>query len=94
MQQLLALLPLVLFAVLLMGPRFPASSAGLVSAALALGIAVYAFGHFFSLLSLAGPSLEALLTSAGILWIIFRRSGTRSSAERFCCSRAGCSSRP
>lgn len=67
---LLALLPLVLFAALLVGVRWSAAQAGGVAALLALVLAINTFSYPMSVAALAGPLLEATFTAATILWII------------------------
>ena len=85
MQSLVALLPLLVFVVLLIGLRWSAAAAGLLSAAACLAVAVAAFAYPLEPIALLGPVLEALFTSASILWIIFPALGiyefqTRSGA--------------
>ena len=67
----LALLPFIAFVVLLVGLRRSAAEAGVWSAAGGLAIAVLVFDYPLNSLALAGPALEAVFTSATILWIIF-----------------------
>jgi lactate permease len=67
----LALLPLLLFVVLLVGLRLSAAWAGLAGAIAGLAVAVFAFGYPVGMLSLAGPAAEALFTAATIVWIVF-----------------------
>lgn len=73
MQPLLALAPVVLLLLLLVVARWPAAWAGTASAAVAVPIAILAFGYGEDAMgpSLAGPLLEALFQAATILWIIF-----------------------
>jgi lactate permease len=75
MPTLLALLPILLFAALLIGARWSAASAGLAGAMAAAVIAVAGFGHGQDaaglLPALAGPLAEAAFSALTILWIIF-----------------------
>jgi lactate permease len=75
MAALLALLPIVLIIVLLMGVRWSAAGAGLAATALAALLAILSFGYAATPLNILGPLLEALFTSATILWIIFPALG-------------------
>lgn len=69
----LALAPIGLLLVLLLGARWSAGAAGAVAAALAAVVAIWAFGYGDESIAsaLGGPFLEALFQSASILWIIF-----------------------
>ena len=71
MTELLALLPILLFIALLVGLRWSAASAGLVSACAGGTVAVWAFGYPATLPNLLGPFMEAGFTTATIVWIIF-----------------------
>lgn len=69
----LALAPIGLLLVLLLGARWSAGAAGAAAAALAASVAVWGFGYGGDGIAsaLGGPFLEALFQSATILWIIF-----------------------
>jgi lactate permease len=75
MATLLALLPILLFAALLLGARWSAANAGLVGAACAMLVAVFGFGHGSDAAglpaALLGPLAEAGFSALTILWIIF-----------------------
>lgn len=71
MTELLALLPILLFIALLVGLRWSAASAGLVSACAGGMVAVWAFGYPATLPNLLGPFMEAGFTTVTIVWIIF-----------------------
>lgn len=75
MIELLALSPLVLFVILLIGLRQPAAIAGIWSAGLCAGLAIAAFNYPVTPTSILGPLTEATFTSATILWIIFPALG-------------------
>lgn len=75
MTHALAVLPLLLFVLLLVWLRSSAAIAGLASAALALVVAIAAFDYPLSLPALLGPLAEAVFVSAAILWIIFPALG-------------------
>jgi lactate permease len=76
---LLAALPILLFAALLLGARWSAAAAGLLGAACAAVVAVFAFDHGSSdvagdghmALALLGPLAEAAFSALTILWIIY-----------------------
>jgi|TARA_R100000501_G_scaffold8550_1_gene17368 L-lactate permease len=59
-QYLLALLPLLLFVVLLVGLRQQAATAGLWGAALSLAVAIGAFDYSLGAAGLLGPFAEVL----------------------------------
>lgn len=74
MATLFALLPLLLFAALMIGARWSAGAAGAVGAATAAWLAMTAFGHGAdggNVTALLGPLLEAGFTALTILWIVF-----------------------
>jgi lactate permease len=73
MATLIALLPILLFAALLVGARWSAAAAGMAGAVCAMLVAVLGFGHGSAGLSpaLFGPLAEAAFSALTILWIIF-----------------------
>lgn len=75
MNVLLALVPILLLLVLLVGARWSAAAAGAAAAVTAALTAIFGFGYGSGseglFLALAGPFLEAVFTALTILWIIF-----------------------
>jgi lactate permease len=74
----LALLPIVLVLVLMLGARWPAARAGVAGLALTAAIGVWGFGFGSRVLPAGGPAgalggamLEAGFVAATILWIVF-----------------------
>ncbi|GGC05240.1 L-lactate permease [Novosphingobium endophyticum] len=82
MTALLALLPILLFILLLVAFRLPAAVAGFAAACLAGVVAVSGFDYAPTLPNLLGPVLEASFTSASILWIIFPALGIYEYQEK------------
>jgi lactate permease len=70
MQPLLAVVPLLLFVLLLVGARTTAGAAGLLSAGACFAIAAAEFAYPVNPASVLGPLFEAGFTAASILWII------------------------
>lgn len=75
MRDLSALLPLLVFVLLLVGLRQSAAKAGMASAALAAAMAAGVFDYPLDPASMLGPLAEAMFNSATILWIIFPALG-------------------
>jgi lactate permease len=73
MAVLLALVPILLLLVLMVGLRWSAASAGLAGAAAAAAVATLGFGYGATapLPGLIGPLAEAAFTALTILWIVF-----------------------
>ena len=74
MAALLALAPIALLLVLMVGGRWSAAAAGAAGAAVAAPIAMLGFGYgseLGPLPSLLGPMIEAAFLAATIVWIIF-----------------------
>ena len=71
MTELLALLPILILTLCMVGLGWSAASAGMAGAAMAILVAVVTFDYATDLIALAGPLLEAGFTAATILWIIF-----------------------
>jgi lactate permease len=71
MTELLALLPILILTLCMVGLGWSAASAGMAGAAMAILVAVVTFDYATDLIALAGPLLEAGITAATILWIIF-----------------------
>jgi hypothetical protein len=74
-QYLLALLPPLLFVLLLAGLHRTATTPGLIAAALAATLAVACFDYPVTPVTVLVPLFEAAFTSAAILWIIFPAPG-------------------
>lgn len=75
MLELVALSPLALFVILLVGLRQSAAMAGMWSAGLCAGLAIAAFDYPITAPSVLGPLAEAMFISATIVWIIFPALG-------------------
>ncbi|MGP9814236.1 L-lactate permease [Rhodopseudomonas sp. NSM] len=71
MAELLALLPILILLVCMIGLGWTAARSGMISAAAGLAVAAWAFQPAPGLMSVAGPLAEAAFTAATILWIIF-----------------------
>lgn len=71
MAALLALAPIIVLLACMSVLGWSAARAGLLGAATALGLAIFAFDYGTDPVSLAGPLLEALFTAATILLIVF-----------------------
>lgn len=82
MSALLALLPILLFILLLVALRLPAAVSGSAAAFLAGIVAIWGFDYAPTLTNILGPTLEALFTAFTIIWIIFPALGIYEYQER------------
>lgn len=71
MAELLALLPILLLLFCMTVIGWSAAWSGMVSAVVAIAVAILAFGYEAEGIALAGPLLEAGFTAATILWIVY-----------------------
>jgi lactate permease len=71
MAELLALLPILLLLLCMTALGWSAARSGMIGAATAMGLAVFAFEYEVDAIGLAGPLLEAGFTATTILWIVF-----------------------
>ncbi|MCL6252342.1 L-lactate permease [Altererythrobacter sp. KTW20L] len=71
MEQALALVPILVLLVGMIGLGWTAARAGMAAAAVGIVLAITTFGFGTGYVALAGPLLEALFTAATILWIVF-----------------------
>lgn len=71
MADLLALLPILLLLLCMTGLGWSTARSGLIGAAAATGVAIFAFDYGTDGIDLVGPLLEAGFTAATILWIVF-----------------------
>lgn len=71
MAELLALLPILLLLLCMTGLGWSAAWSGMIGAAAAVGLAIFAFDYGTDGIDLVGPLLEAGFTAATILWIVF-----------------------
>lgn len=71
MAELFALLPILLLLLCMTVLGWSAAWSGMIGAAAAMGLAIFAFGYGTDGIDLVGPLLEAGFSAATILWIVF-----------------------